>query len=71
MLTLEYRNKSQEKAKNFMINLKNKLEILNTEIPPPFGTPFEKGRNLKNIEINLVPNPSKRYNQYYYKIILK
>lgn len=56
MLTLEYRHKSQEKAKNFMINLKNKLDIEKQD---------------KNIEITLVPNPSKKYNQYYYKIILK
>ncbi len=69
MLTLEYRNTNQEKAKNFMINLKNKLDIIN----PPLTHPSNQGGKIMNkrIEINLVPNPSKRYNQYYYKIILK
>jgi len=56
MLTLEYRNKNKEKAKWFIQNLKNKLDIEN---------------NDKKIEIILVPNPSKKYNQYYYRIILK
>jgi len=56
MLTLEYRNTNKDKAKNFILNLKNKLDILNTK---------------KNIDILLIPNPNKRHNQYYYKIILK
>ncbi len=59
MLSLEYRHKSKEKAKNFIWNLKNKLNI------------EKENQNIKNIEITLVPNPSKRYNQFYYKIILK
>lgn len=58
MLTLEYRNNNQEKAKNFILNLKNKLEIINSE-------------NNNKLDINLVPNPTKKYKQYYYKIILK
>jgi len=56
MLTLEYRHKNKEKAKAFMENLKNKLDLENTN---------------KNIEIQFVPNPSKRHNQFYYKIIIK
>lgn len=56
MLSLEYRDKSKEKAKNFIDNLKHKLDIEN---------------NDKKFEIKLIPNPSKRYNQYYYKIIIK
>jgi hypothetical protein len=56
MLSLEYRNINKDKAKNFISNLKNKLDIENTK---------------KDIDIILVPNPNKRHNQYYYKIILK
>jgi len=56
MLTLEYRDKNQEKAKNFINNLKNKLELEDKD---------------KKIEIVVVPTPSKRYNQFYYKLILK
>jgi primosomal protein N' (replication factor Y) len=69
MLTLEYRHTSQEKAKNFMLNLKNKLDILNQPINPPSNQGEEKKN--KKIEIGLVPNPSKRFNQYYYRIIIK
>lgn len=59
ILILEYKNKNKEKSKNFIDNLKNKLDI-------------EKENNkTKNIEIIKVPNPSKKYNQYYYKIIIK
>ena len=64
MLNLEYRHKSKEKAKIFIWNLKNKLDIeiknLNSNNEKP-----------QKIEINLVPNPNKRYNQFYYKIIVK
>jgi len=56
MLTIEYRHKSKEKAKSFIWNLKNKLDI-------------EKGN--KKLEITLSPNPNKRHNQFYYKIIIK
>jgi len=63
MLTLEYRHKNKEKAKSFMENLNNKLTHL---------TSLKLGRDsYKDIEIKLVPNPTKRYNQFYYKIILK
>lgn len=55
MLSLEYRHKKQEKAKLFILNLKNKLDI----------------ENEKKLEINMVPNPTKKYNQFYYKIIIK
>jgi len=53
---LEYRSKDKEKALNFVLNLKNKLDIENKE---------------KKVEIILNPQYSKKYNQYYYKIILK
>jgi hypothetical protein len=56
MLSLEYRHANKEKAKNFMANLKNKLNLENLN---------------KEIEIMLAPNPSKKYNQFYYKIIIK
>jgi primosomal protein N' len=56
MATLEYRHKDKEKAFDFMTNLKNKLDLNNQD---------------KKINITLNPNCSRRYNQYYYKIILK
>jgi len=56
MLVLEYRDKSEQKAYDFMLNLKNKLDLLNTN---------------KNIEIILNKQSFKKYNQYYIKIILK
>lgn len=56
MLTLEYRHNNREKAKNFMERLKNKLDLENSN---------------KLIDIKLVPNPTKKYNQFYYKIIIK
>ena len=56
MITLEYRNISKEKAKIFIDKLKNKLEIEKKE---------------KNIEILSIPNPSKKHNQFYYKLIIK
>ncbi len=63
MLTLEYRHKNKEKAKTFMENLNNKLTHL---------TSLKLGMDsYKNIEIKLVHNPTKKYNQFYYKIILK
>ncbi len=57
MLTLEYRYKSEQKAYDFMLNLKNKLDLLNT--------------NDFNIEIILNKQSFKKYNQYFIKIILK
>ncbi len=56
MLTLEYRDKSEQKAYDFMLNLKNKLDLLNKN---------------KNIEIILNKESFKKYNQYFIKIILK
>jgi hypothetical protein len=57
MLTLEYRDKNKEKASSFITNLNNKLNL-------------EKS-NHKDIQIKLITNPSRKYNQYYYKIIIK
>lgn len=56
MLKLEYRDKSEQKAFNFMTNLKNKLDLLNSE---------------DKIEIILNKQSFKKYNQYYISIILK
>jgi hypothetical protein len=56
MASLEYRHKSEEKAKDFIQKLKNKLDLLNNE----------------NIyEITMTHNSFKKYNQYYFKIIIK
>ena len=55
MASLEYRDISKEKAKKFIESLKNKLDLLN------------KG----SYEIILNESPRKKYNQYYYKIIVK
>ena len=56
MATLEYRHKEKEKAKEFIIKLKNKLIDINSE---------------NTFEITLVPKPFKKNNQYFYKIIIK
>lgn len=56
MITLEYRDKSEKKSIDFMLNLKNKLDLLNTD---------------SKIEIILNKQSFKKYNQYYIKIILK
>ena len=61
LLTLEYRNKSEEKAKNFILNLKNKLDL---ELKN-----YEKNEEISEILLN--PNYQKKYNQYYYRIIIK
>jgi hypothetical protein len=53
---LEYRDKDKEKALNFILKIKEKLDNENKE---------------KKIEIILNPNYSRKYNQFYYKIILK
>ena len=55
MLTLEYRNKNKQKAYDFICQLKNKLDI----------------ENKSWLDIRLIPHPEKRYNQFYYKIIIK
>lgn len=61
ILTLEYRHKSEEKAKNFITNLKNKLELELQNYP-----------NKESIvEIILNPKYQKKYNQYFYRIIIK
>lgn len=56
MASLEYRHKSEEKSQAFMLKIKNKLDNLN---------------NDKNYEIIITPNSFKKYNQYYFKIIIK
>lgn len=56
MATLEYRHKSEEKARDFMIKLQKKIEEYNTQ---------------KNFEIIITHNSFKKYNQYYFKIIIK
>jgi len=66
MLTLEYRHSDKTKAKAFIDKLKVKLDLEN---PPPSPLPYKEGG--QNIEIISVPNPNKRHNQFYYKLILK
>jgi primosomal protein N' len=56
LATLEYRNKDKNKAFDFITNLKNKLDLYNTD---------------KSVSLILNPNSSRKYNQYYYKIIVK
>ncbi len=55
MVVLEYRNKSETKALNFMLNLKNKLDLIND----------------KGIEIILNKKGFKKYAKFHIKIILK
>jgi len=56
MATLEYRDKSEKKSLDFMMNLKNKLDLINTE---------------EKIEIILNKKSFKKFNKYHIKIILK
>jgi primosomal protein N' (replication factor Y) len=56
MITLEYRDKSEKKALDFMFKLQAKLDLINVE---------------KKIEIILNKKSFKKHNQYYLKIILK
>lgn len=62
MITLEYRDKNEEKAKNFILNLKNKLDIEKNNL---------KLENINIIDIIINPKYQKKYNQFYYKIIIK
>ena len=62
MLTLEYRDKNKEKALNFMENLKNKLDLNNHN---------SNEKSSWKLEIKLNISPFKKFNQYYYKIIIK
>ena len=63
MITLEYRNRNKQKSIDFMINLKNKLDIIKS-IPL-------QGGDLEDIQIILNKESFKKYNQYFTKIILK
>ena len=65
LITLEYRDKSEKKSLDFMLNLKNKLDLLNSKPP----NPLIRGKN--SVEIILNKKAFKKYNQYYIKIILK
>ncbi len=56
MLTIEYRDMNKEKASIFIIKLYNKL-ILQDE--------------KREFDITFIKTPFKKYNQYYFKIILK
>lgn len=56
MASLEYRHKSEEKAREFMLKIKTKLDDFNTK---------------NKYEIIITPNSFKKYNQYYFKIIIK
>lgn len=67
MLTLEYRHSNKEKAKIFIDKLQDKLKY---ELKHINSLKSDKVIQYK-IEIISVPNPNKRHNQYYYKLILK
>jgi hypothetical protein len=56
MASLEYRHKSEEKAKYFIQKLKIKLDFIDNE---------------SLYEITMTHNSFKKYNQYYFKIIIK
>lgn len=58
VVTLEYRDKSKQKSREFMEKLNNKLDILLEE-------------SEEKYEIIFNPKSIKRINQYYYKIIIK
>ena len=58
VVTLEYRDKSEQKSREFMEKLNNKLDILLEE-------------SEEKYEIIFNPKSIKRINQYYYKIIIK
>ena len=58
MATIEYRNKDNQKAKDFIEKIKNKLDMENSK---------QENKN----KINLIKKPIKKYNSYHYKIIVK
>lgn len=58
MVTIEYRDKSKDKALNFITKIFNKLEIT-------------KETEKKEVSIELIKTPIKKYSNYYYKIIIK
>jgi len=63
--TLEFRHKSEQKALDFMIQLHNKLEL-------ELHSPSLEGRGLgTGIEVIFNKSPMKKFNQFYYKIIIK
>jgi len=63
LVTLEYRDKSEKKSLDFMLNLKNKLNLLNPS--------SSKEARWRPIEIILNKQSFKKNNQYFTKIILK
>jgi hypothetical protein len=72
MLSLEYRNMDKQKAKDFIDKLKNKLDLEIKNNSHLNSIPLQGKEVTKNkIEIISVPNPAKRHNQFYYKLILK
>jgi len=56
LATIEYRSKDIEKGLKYINKIKDKLDLNNEK---------------KEIQIILNPNYSKKYNQFYYKIIIK
>jgi len=56
MVTLEYRSITEIKSKDFITKLYNKLVLLDEN---------------RNFDITLVNNPMKKYNKYFFKIIIK
>ena len=66
MITLEYRDKNKQKSIDFMINLKNKLDLIS-----PINPPLQEGNNKSEVQIILNKESFKKFNQYFTKIILK
>ena len=62
MLVLEYKNKSEKKAMDFMCNLKNKLDILNDSLCVNYSSKKEIILNKKSF---------KKFNKYHFRIIIK
>jgi len=56
MVTLEYRHTNRDKSKDFISKLYNKLVLQDDN---------------KKYDIVLLPNSMKRYNQFFFKIIIK
>jgi primosomal protein N' (replication factor Y) len=75
---LEYRDKDKEKALNFIIKIKEKLEnelkaekLKGLSCSSQVNGMSERQGKSPIVEIILNPNYLKKYNQFYYKIILK
>jgi primosomal protein N' (replication factor Y) len=66
LATIEYRDKDKQKALDFIIKIKEKLEL-----SPPTPSLANLAKEGNEVEIILNTTPFKKCNQYHYKIILK